>query len=164
MNTTTPRRHENPRCALALLAASMVLCATRVASAEPEGQKIFGTVCAACHTLGEGPKVGPDLKDVTVRRDAAWLTRFISDPASVRASGDPIAKANVDKYKTQMPNLGLTRKDVDAVVAFLGQGSAATVAGTPPQYLPSLGIGAALLAALTAIGLVAGNKKVEVGP
>jgi cytochrome c2 len=162
MNKTMKTNLVTWRAPLALVAASVVLFAAPAASAQQqaEGQRIFGTICNACHTIGEGVKVGPDLKDVTVRRDRAWLKRFISDPAAVRGSGDPIAKSNAETYKTQMPNLGLKATDVDAVIAFLGQGQAAP-AETPPQYLPTLGIGAVLLIALTAIGLIAGTKKVD---
>jgi len=162
MNTTMAGL--NPRRLLAVLAASLVTLGAGAAMAQSpaaaEGQRIFGTICTACHTMGEGVKVGPDLKEVATRRDAEWLKRFIKDPAAVRATGDAVAKANLDTFKTPMPNLGLKDADVDAVVAFLGQGRTAE-AGMPPQYLPSLGIGAALLVALTVIGLSAGNKRVD---
>ena len=37
------------------------------------GEQAFKTKCAACHTIGGGKLVGPDLKEVTTRRDDAWL-------------------------------------------------------------------------------------------
>ena len=52
----------------------------------------FGQSCKSCHTIGGGPLTGPDLKDVTQRKDRAWLVRFIIDPGGVIASGDPYAK------------------------------------------------------------------------
>lgn len=164
MKTKMAGKAVNLRWLSPLLAASLVTFTTGAALAQSpaEGQKVFGTICTACHSIGEGTKVGPDLKGVTTRRDPAWLARFIKDPAAVRASGDPIAKSNLDTYKTMMPNLGLKDADVAAVVAFLGQGQPGQAAGTPPQYLPSLGIGAAIVIGLTAVGLMAGKKNVEV--
>jgi len=52
----------------------------------------FKQSCSSCHTIGGGRLTGPDLKDVTQRKDRAWLVRFISDPARMMASGDPYAK------------------------------------------------------------------------
>ena len=34
-------------------------------------------ICNACHSIGEGKKIGPDLKGVTERREEAWLIKFI---------------------------------------------------------------------------------------
>src|SRR5690606_2738460 len=42
----------------------------------------FKQNCMSCHTVGGGRLVGPDLKDVTERKDREWLTRFILDPKS----------------------------------------------------------------------------------
>lgn len=52
----------------------------------------FSQSCKSCHTIGGGPLTGPDLKDVSKRKDRAWLTRFIMDPPGMIASGDPYAK------------------------------------------------------------------------
>ena len=43
------------------------------------GQYLFATRCAACHTIGNGDKIGPDLLGVTNVRDRAWLARMIID-------------------------------------------------------------------------------------
>ena len=51
----------------------------------------FRLNCASCHTVGGGRLVGPDLRGVTERKDRAWLTRFIVDPAGVIDSGDAYA-------------------------------------------------------------------------
>jgi len=51
----------------------------------------FKQNCASCHTIGGGRLTGPDLQNVTQRKDRAWLARFIVDPASVLASGDAYA-------------------------------------------------------------------------
>ena len=51
----------------------------------------FKQNCTSCHTIGGGRLTGPDLKDVTQRKDRPWLTRFIVDPRAVLDSGDPYA-------------------------------------------------------------------------
>ncbi len=51
----------------------------------------FKQNCTSCHTIGGGRLTGPDLQDVTQRKDRAWLARFIADPATVLASGDAYA-------------------------------------------------------------------------
>jgi protein SCO1 len=85
-----------------------------------KGQYIFATQCAACHSIGHGDKVGPDLLGVTNVRDRAWLTRYISTPDKVLSEKDPIATALFDKYKpVNMPNLRLGTSDVATLIAFL---------------------------------------------
>jgi mono/diheme cytochrome c family protein len=51
----------------------------------------FRTNCMSCHTIGGGRLVGPDLRNVTERKDRAWLARFIIDPLGVIDSGDAYA-------------------------------------------------------------------------
>jgi protein SCO1 len=86
----------------------------------PNGQRLFVSKCSACHTLGQGDKVGPDLAGVTDRRDHAWLTRYVSAPDEVLGAGDPIATALFNKYKKiGMPNLGLGSSDVADLISYM---------------------------------------------
>jgi protein SCO1 len=85
-----------------------------------KGKYIFATRCAACHTVGHGDKIGPDLQGVANVRDRAWLMKFISTPDDVLASKDPIATALFKKYnQVMMPNLRLGDLDLAAVMDFL---------------------------------------------
>ncbi len=91
-----------------------------------EGQTIFEQRCAACHKIGGGRLVGPDLQGVTSQRDLAWIKGFIAAPDKVLASGDPIAaQLLAESNNVPMPNLGLTSAEVDAVVAYLESAGAA---------------------------------------
>jgi protein SCO1/2 len=92
------------------------------------GQYLFAKQCAACHTIGHGDKIGPDLQDVAAARERGWLTRYISEPDKMLAAGDPIAKTLAAKYKVTMPNLRLGQIDVTAIVDFLSAQNAASVA------------------------------------
>jgi protein SCO1/2 len=99
------------------------------------GQYTFATHCSACHTVGGGERIGPDLQGVTATRDRAWLTRFITEPEKMRAEGDPIAVALRARYKqARMPNLDLTAPDAAAIVDYLAEESraVATAASTAP--------------------------------
>lgn len=85
-----------------------------------EGSGIFESKCAACHTIGDGALVGPDLEGVTTRREAAWLTRWIAEPDLMLAEGDPIAtQLLLDFNGIPMPNLALTEAEVASVVVYL---------------------------------------------
>ena len=51
----------------------------------------FQQNCTACHTIGGGRLIGPDLKEAVQQKDRAWLEHFIQDPEAVLNSGDPYA-------------------------------------------------------------------------
>jgi protein SCO1/2 len=91
-----------------------------------KGHYLFATRCVACHTIGRGDGVGPDLRGVTRVRDRAWLERFMAEPGRVLAEGDPVAKALYDKYRqVNMPNLRLGKEDVRALLEYLEKETAA---------------------------------------
>src|SRR5471032_272502 len=85
-----------------------------------KGQYLFATRCSACHTIGHGDKIGPDLLEATARRNRAWLARFIATPDKVLEEKDPIATAMFQKYKQiQMPNLKVSPEDVGYLIDYL---------------------------------------------
>lgn len=109
---------------LAILTAAVL--ATGLASAgsleqtAQQGEALFNQKCRACHNIGSGDLVGPDLQGVTGRREMNWLQEFISAPDRVIASGDPIAAELLAKFNNlQMPNLGLSPDEVNALLAYL---------------------------------------------
>ncbi|GAB1714964.1 MAG: cytochrome c, class I [Nitrobacter sp.] len=88
------------------------------------GKKLFEEkTCSACHSVGGGDLVGPDLKGVTKERSSEWLHAWISAPDAMIAKKDPIAVELVKKYNgMEMPNLGLNPSEIDNILAFLGSG------------------------------------------
>jgi protein SCO1/2 len=85
-----------------------------------KGAYLFATRCAACHTIGNGDKIGPDLLGVTSVRDRAWLNRMISEPDKLIDEKDPIAFALFQKYKQiPMPRLNLPEMDVNTLIEFM---------------------------------------------
>jgi protein SCO1/2 len=84
------------------------------------GEYLFGTRCAACHSVGGGDRIGPDLAGVTHIRERAWLNRYIQKPDEILSGGDPVARALFTRYKeARMPNLSLSEAEVKALVGFL---------------------------------------------
>lgn len=84
------------------------------------GEALFVKACASCHTIGRGDSVGPDLDNVSVRRDPAWLTKMISRPDLMRASGDSAIKALKQRFPmVAMPNLQLSEQDAADVIAYI---------------------------------------------
>jgi protein SCO1/2 len=84
------------------------------------GSYLFRTRCSACHTIGRGDGIGPDLLGVTRVRDRAWLGRFIKRPEEMLAEKDPIAMELFARYKkVRMPNLRLGDSDVDTLIRYL---------------------------------------------
>jgi len=151
--------------ALAILVAVVGLAPSNHGQAAETGREIFQENCAACHTIGKGKLVGPDLSGVTSRREAGWLIRQINDPEGLIAGKDPIAMQLLkEAANVPMPNLELSGADVAAVIAFLKSTERQTdvAVDLPPQYKPTLLISFLLLLGLTFIGLRVGNKKTDV--
>jgi len=84
------------------------------------GQALFKKICAPCHTIGVGDRVGPDLRGVADRRDHAWLASFIQQPDKMRARSDPVALELVAKFPgARMPALGVSELDAGDLIAYL---------------------------------------------
>jgi cytochrome c2 len=73
----------------------------------------FRLNCTSCHTIGGGRLVGPDLKNVSERKDRAWLARFIVDPLGVIDSGDAYALKLLEESRgakmTAVPGMTVDR-------------------------------------------------------
>ena len=77
-----------------------------------QGKLDFESKCLACHSVGQGRKLGPDLAGVTKRHDEAWLTRWLRSPEKMLES-DPDAKALLKEYNNlPMPNQNLSEPEI----------------------------------------------------
>jgi protein SCO1 len=95
------------------------------------GHYLFATRCAACHTIGHGEKIGPDLAGITSVRERSWLEHFIATPDKLLAEKDPIATELFAKYKqVQMPNLRLDETQTRELIEFLEKQTAKLDAGS----------------------------------
>jgi mono/diheme cytochrome c family protein len=116
--------------------------ASTPASAADPGETTFLSKCAACHTIGGGKLVGPDLKGVDSRRDHAWLLNIITAPDQLIASGDPAMKELQTTYPLAMPNLGISKPDAEAILSYIDARSSvapATPAGVPAAQQAATG-------------------------
>jgi cytochrome c551/c552 len=151
--------------ALGVLMIIIWLGPIRQGMAAETGQNIFQNMCTACHTIGKGKLVGPDLAGVTSRREESWLKRQIKEPDRLVAENDPIAMQLLQEANNvPMIPLGLSDADVVAVIAYLKstEQQADVATGLPSQYIPTVLISIIVLIGLTLIGLRVGNKKVDV--
>jgi protein SCO1/2 len=84
------------------------------------GQYLFTKKCGACHTVGQGDKIGPDLAGVTDTRNRDWLMRKIQHPEQLLAEKDPITMALAERYgHVNMPNLRVADDDANYLIGYL---------------------------------------------
>lgn len=77
-----------------------------------QGKLDFESKCLACHSIGGGKKLGPDLADVTRRRTDRWLQSWLKSPEKMLAEDDD-AKAMLKEHgNIPMPNQNLSDKEV----------------------------------------------------
>src|SRR5580765_7044503 len=82
------------------------------------GKLAFESKCLACHSIGQGKKLGPDLAGVTKHRDAQWLTRWLKDPEAMLKS-DAEAKKMLKEYNNiPMPNQSLTDAEIKQFIKY----------------------------------------------
>jgi len=100
-------------------------------------EALFAEKCASCHSVGKGDRIGPDLKDVHIRRDRDWLHNFIQTPSSM-LNTDPTAKALMKEYNgTKMPDLGLSDEEVDALIDLIEECSTGRKCNLEAQFTPA---------------------------
>jgi mono/diheme cytochrome c family protein len=118
-------------------APAFIVCGalTLLVAGSASGQdaaKFFDDNCAMCHAIGGPPGDAPDLKDITKRRDRAWLLRFILDPEAA-AKVDADAAALVKHFDNVMPSTdGATPEIIEALLRYIdAQSPAPSVAPVP---------------------------------
>jgi mono/diheme cytochrome c family protein len=81
--------------------------------------------CGACHTIGGGRLIGPDLSGVHQRRSQEWLEQFVRSSQSLIESGDAEAVAVFEQYsQLLMPDPPITDIQVKQVLAYIKAESA----------------------------------------
>lgn len=96
-----------------------------------QGESLFRTRCAACHTIGAEDDagsakkaLGPDLLNVTRKRDRAWLVRWLAEPDKMLAEKDPLAIALLAEWNNvPMPNLRLNEVEIEALLTYIAEES-----------------------------------------
>ncbi len=106
---------------------------------DDHGKYVFFTQCSACHTIGGGESIGPDLKGLTRVRDPEWLKKIIKVPEELLDGGDPLANALLKKYNNvRMPNLHFDDETTNLLIGYMEKQSAVSppAAETPTTEQP----------------------------
>ena len=125
------------RIASVLLGAALLILSPTLVRAQESGEEIFARICKACHTVGQGRLVGPDLSGVTQRRTQGWIASFVKSSQGVIKSGDAEAVALFQEYNSLiMPDNPLSDAEIALVIGYIdaaggGSGEAIAAAGTP---------------------------------
>lgn len=109
-------------------------------SAQESGEQVFQTTCFACHTIGGGPLVGPDLATVHERRSQEWLEGFVKSSQSMINDGDPEAVALFEEFnRLPMPDALVSDEQIRQVLSYIeAQSRTATVSvGTAAPATPA---------------------------
>lgn len=89
------------------------------------GESAFTTTCFACHTIGGGNLVGPDLAGIQDKRSHEWLVRFIQSSQTMVREGDADAIAVVDEYNgLVMPDALLSVAEIEDLLRYIAAASA----------------------------------------
>jgi nitrite reductase (NO-forming) len=82
------------------------------------GKQDFESKCLACHSVGQGRKLGPDLAGVSKRRSQAWLTRWLKEPEKMLQT-DADAKALLKEANNiPMPNQNLSEAEIKQYIKY----------------------------------------------
>jgi nitrite reductase (NO-forming) len=83
-----------------------------------QGKLDFESKCLACHTIGGGRKLGPDLAGVTKGHDDSWLTQWLKSPEAMLKS-DNDAKQLLKAFNNiPMPNQNLSDAEVRQYIKY----------------------------------------------
>jgi mono/diheme cytochrome c family protein len=101
------------------ITAPAITISTAAADVE-NGKAVFTKKgCPACHKLGGGKLVGPDLKGVTARRNPLWIERMILHP-EIMLQQDQTAKDLLRTHLTPMANQNVNPdSELPAILAYL---------------------------------------------
>ncbi len=91
-----------------------------------DAKETFNKTCKACHTIGGGKLVGPDLNGVTSKRSDEWLAKWIKSSQSLVNSGDADAKAVFEaNNKIPMPDQNLSDEEIKGLITYIKSKSSA---------------------------------------
>ncbi len=83
-----------------------------------KGKMDFESKCLACHSIGQGRKLGPDLAGVTKRRSNAWLTKWLKSPEKM-LQNDADAQAMLKEAGgVPMPNQNLGDAEIHQYIRY----------------------------------------------
>lgn len=120
------------------VSAFIFLYLNNIAFAQDDAEKIFQETCVACHTIGKGKLIGPDLANIQNRHPEDWLIKFIKSSQTVINSGDKYADSLFKAYnQIPMPDHPkLSDGQIKALLAYISEKSLAPATSTASVELP----------------------------
>ena len=116
------------------LSIALVIFFSMNAVTDPGADAFQRGICHACHTIGGGRLVGPDLAGVESRRSGDWLTSFIRSSQTLIDSGDADAVAIFEEYgQVEMPDAPVSDADMQLILAYI---AAQNPAATSSEAIP----------------------------
>ena len=88
---------------------------------QQKGESDFKQLCSACHTIGKGKLVGPDLANVQQRRSEDWIIKFVHSSQTLIKQGDAYADSLFKAYnQVPMPDqAGLKDDQIKYIIAYI---------------------------------------------
>ncbi len=100
-----------------LLAFFLTLSMSSIAQ---DGESIFKSTCAACHTTTARKLIGPGLANIHDKRTKEWFTKFVKSSQTFINSGDAEAVKIFEEYnKLLMPDQMLSDNEIDLVFEYI---------------------------------------------
>lgn len=107
------------RLLLGIAALAVVSCFAPQKVNAQDGEQLFQQ-CKACHTIGQGKLLGPDLLDVSKKRDKVWIKSFIKSSQTIIKAGDPHAVSLFEEFnKLPMMDYNLSDPELDAIIKYI---------------------------------------------
>ncbi len=96
----------------------LIIAVAAGAASAQEAADFFRQNCVSCHTIGGGRLTGPDLKNVTQRKERQWLAEFLQNPQAMIDKGDPYAlRLQQEARGVVMPTVsGMTKQRAEALL------------------------------------------------
>lgn len=130
--------------------------------AQEDGEKLFKSYCASCHSPGANQLVGPGLAGVYDKYEKEWLYKWIKNSSALIATGDAQAVAVYEQYnKVIMPAQPVTNIQIDAILDYLKvyaekapPVAAATVGGAEDVVAEDSGLSGYAIAGIIVLSLI----------
>ncbi len=149
-----------------LLLSAVILLA--FAGAAQDGQALFQTYCSACHTIGGGKRVGPDLINLLDRRSPEWSVAFIQSSQKMIKAGDAQAVKVFSEYnQIPMPDQPLDNGQamavIDHITSVSKNAASASSGGVPTAPPPDLLASATAENVMSGLMLFTGRQRLTNG-
>jgi cytochrome c551/c552 len=105
---------------ISILSTVILLAISITSSYSQDGATLFKNTCGACHTVGKGKLVGPDLIDVNTKHSEQWLLSWVKSSQTMVKKGDKEAVAVFNEnFMIPMPDQAIPEGDVKAILKYV---------------------------------------------